>query len=77
MLLTSEKGSHKMAFGPDIERYFRGYYDPIQQIISVAVPRQIYERAEVNVNFDENDIPEDIKKALYDKFGFPLNIKVF
>lgn len=53
--------------------YFRGWYDPNQELVSVVMKRKPGDQR----NFSEEDIPSSIINKLYETFGEHINIKVF
>ena len=69
-------GTHNLNFGnlfDNIDRIFRGWYDPVQNLLSVVVPRQ---RGNNSI-YGEVDIPNRLDKALRRKFGNNFEYKVF
>ena len=80
--LFTKKGptSHNMAFRgltPNIENNYRGWYDPIQNLVSVVVPSGSGNfRYVPGAIYTEDDIPETILQALNRKFK-NATLKVF
>jgi len=59
--------THNMSFGwKVVEGKFKGWYDPVQNLISVVFPR---DREETRIGLTEEDIPGVIRRSLYRKFG--------
>lgn len=53
--------------------YFRGWYDPNQELISVVARRKPGDRRK----FDISDVPKVLIRQLTNKFGDDFDIKVF
>jgi len=74
LLVKKGRGSHSGAFGYDkVQTSYRGWYDPIQKLLSVVIPRRLGNFDPVSVS----NIPIKLKVALMDKFGNDYKIKVF
>jgi len=82
--LHTESGitSHNMAFGTygrrkltnDIDNHYRGWHDPVQNMVSVVIPGKIYKE---QYPYEEGDIPRSLVRALYKEFPNQPEIKVF
>jgi hypothetical protein len=69
--------SHNMSFGlgkltNNIHSHYRGWYDPIQELLSVVAPNFSGERG-----LTENDIPSVLRRSLFRKFGEDAQLVVF
>jgi hypothetical protein len=70
--------SHGMAFGHmfekirDVDNYNRGWYDPIQELISVVSTNYIE-----GINETEEDLPSILRRSLRRKFGQEAEIIIF
>ena len=69
-------GTHNMDFGHlcpqhNVERYYRGWYDPEQQLLSIVIPRKVDSMVE------ETDIPNSLDNVLRKKFGDDFQYRVF
>lgn len=68
--------THGSNFGHEItDKTYKGWYDPVQNLLSVAVPRR--NPWEINIKYTEDDIPDHIKRALRNKFGDNFRMVVF
>jgi len=80
--LLVDKGptTHRLSFGylfnnkSDVEDYYRGWYDPIQDIISVVMPKPW---KPLSVKFTENDMPSILRRSLLREFSDTAQIIVF
>lgn len=64
--------THRMSFGKDVDNYYRGWYDPVQKLLSVQPPSNLYNRVK-----SEEDLPKVLIRSLRNKFGQDFDIKVF
>ena len=79
--LLVEKGhgsSHQMLFGHllpnrEIDKFYRGWYDPVQKLLSVVIPRKFGGIVE----YDQSDIPQVLDRELRRKFGNNFQYKIF
>lgn len=55
----------------NVEKYYRGWYDPVQKLLSVVVPRK------ENLPVDEIDIPNRLDNVLRREFGSDFRYRVF
>ena len=58
----------------DDRNSYRGWYDPIQKMISVIIPRGV---GEVDPALGASSLPTKLRVSLSDNFGTDNNIKVF
>lgn len=75
---SNEIPSHKAVatragFAGDIEKLYRGWYDPDQELVSIIIPR----RLGVAYQVSETDIPNTIDLTLREQFGDVFAYKVF
>lgn len=78
---TAVGGTHNMNW-PHLMRntwatggneYFRGWYDPNQNLVSVVMKRKPGDQRK----FSEEDIPSRLANKLYKTFGDTIGVKVF
>lgn len=78
---TAIGGTHNMnwphlmknTFIEGSNEYFRGWYDPEQNMVSVVMRRKPGDRR----RFNEHDVPSGLARKLYKTFGETIKIKVF
>ena len=67
-------GSHNMFFRgltEDINKHYRGWDDPVQDLLSVVIPNYI------GIERTANDVPNMLDKVLRKKFGNTFEYKIF
>ena len=64
--------THNLVFGRDSLNYYRGWYDPEQKLLSVAVPP-----GKPRFNYEEQDLPSGLTRDLNYTFGNDYKIKIF
>jgi len=80
--LYTHKGqtTHAFAFGKyfdhirGIDNHYRGWYDPVQNMVSVAIPEHIYKK---QYPYGEGDIPRSLVRTLDREFPTQPRIKIF
>ena len=73
-LRIEQGGTHNINFGhliKDIDHHYRGWYDSIQELISVVPPVR-----EKIIKFTKN-LPSTLKRSLYRKFSENAEIVIF
>jgi hypothetical protein len=77
-LLVGQSGSHRSNFGHWfnndnwVDKVYRGWYDPIQELLSVLIPIRF-----TGEKHTEADIPNALNRALRNKFGNKFEYVVF
>jgi hypothetical protein len=66
-LIFYKISNYKHNIPGDVSQYYRGWYDPIQNLLSVVPPAKLTHRI----------VPSAIERALRQKFGQNFEIKLF
>lgn len=60
-------------WGTTLDQIYRGWYDPVQEMISVVTPRKNGDWLKRSVD----DLPKRLVSELYHNFGLDLPVEVF
>jgi len=81
-LEVKKGGTHAHNFGRDSHDYWRGWYDPMQQLLSVVIPesekkkKSLYQELIVE-EIGEWSVPDTLKRVLKQRFKDNYRILVF
>ena len=77
-IYTKKGGSHSMNFGQNALDQWRGWYDHLQNMISIVIPPHLhFNQNGRKTNPTELDVPKPIIKLLLNTFKTNPLIKVF